>query len=106
MTVDEAIALVHSKAQGRTRYAGQEPYIDEVLVREIERLRAIVDDSACDPEAEAEARLIAAAPDLLAACKHCLMFVQREEEIRGFTEPIGWELIATIYAATGEDEAQ
>lgn len=42
MTPDEAIAIVNSKASGRTRYAGQEPYIDEVLVAEIERLRSEV----------------------------------------------------------------
>ena len=40
MTVDEAITIINSKAAGRTRYAGQEPYLDEVLVAEIERLRA------------------------------------------------------------------
>ena len=108
MTPDEAISIVHSKASARTRYASQPTYIDEVLVAEIERLRAIVDDSACDPEAEANARLIAAAPALLAACKHCLMFVQNEEEHRGFKEPIGWELAAAIAAATGtgKDEAR
>jgi len=40
MTVDEAIAIVNSKASARTRYAGQAPFVDEVLVAEIERLRA------------------------------------------------------------------
>jgi hypothetical protein len=39
MTPDEAIAIVKSKANGRTRYEGQEPFLDEVLVAEIERLR-------------------------------------------------------------------
>jgi hypothetical protein len=40
MTPDEAIAIVKSKANGRTRYEGQKPFLDEVLVAEIERLRA------------------------------------------------------------------
>lgn len=39
MTVDEAIQIVKQKANARTRYFGQEPFIDEVLVLEIERLR-------------------------------------------------------------------
>jgi len=39
MTPEEAIKIVKSKAGGRTRYEGQEPYLDEVLVAEIERLR-------------------------------------------------------------------
>ena len=43
MTPDEAIAIVDSKASGRTRYDGQEPFMDEVLVKEIRRLRAVVD---------------------------------------------------------------
>jgi len=39
-TIDDAIALVNTKANGRTRYEGQEPFVDELLVAEIERLRA------------------------------------------------------------------
>lgn len=39
MTIDEAIAVVRSKADDRTRWVGQEPFVDEVLVGEIERLR-------------------------------------------------------------------
>lgn len=39
MTPNEAIAAVKSRAEGRTRYDGQEPFLDEVLVGEIERLR-------------------------------------------------------------------
>lgn len=39
MTPDEAIAIVQSKADGRTRYQGQEPFLDEVLVQEILTLR-------------------------------------------------------------------
>lgn len=42
MTIDEAIAVVKQIALGRTRYDGQEPFVDEVLVAEIERLRKIV----------------------------------------------------------------
>jgi len=38
MTPDEAISIVKSKARCRTRYEGQEPFLDEVLVGEIERL--------------------------------------------------------------------
>lgn len=40
MNADEAIKTVNSWANGRTRYEGQRPFIDEVLVTEIERLRA------------------------------------------------------------------
>jgi len=39
VTIDEAIATVREMANGRTRYYGQEPFLDEVLVAEIERLR-------------------------------------------------------------------
>lgn len=42
MTVDEAIATVRSRSMGRTRYAGQSPFIDEILVAEVERLRAVL----------------------------------------------------------------
>lgn len=37
---DAVIAEVKSKSRGRTRYAGQAPFNDEILVAEIERLRA------------------------------------------------------------------
>jgi hypothetical protein len=43
MTPDEAIAIVRVNASGRTRYEGCPDRADEVLVAEIERLRAIVD---------------------------------------------------------------
>jgi hypothetical protein len=39
MDIDEAISVVNAKARGRTRFEGQKPFIDEVLVAEIERLR-------------------------------------------------------------------
>lgn len=39
MTPEEAIKIVKEKSQGRTRWEGQEPFLDEVLVEEIERLR-------------------------------------------------------------------
>ena len=42
MTPDEALAIVATKAAGRTRWAGSEPYYDEVLAEEIGRLRATV----------------------------------------------------------------
>lgn len=42
--IDEAIAEVKRKAEGRTRYEGQPPYRDEVLVAEIERLQAALKD--------------------------------------------------------------
>ena len=41
-TVEDVIADVQSKARGRTRYEGQEPYPDEMLCAEITRLRAEV----------------------------------------------------------------
>jgi hypothetical protein len=37
-----AIAEVRAKAAGRTRYVGQAPYPDELLVAEIDALRAAV----------------------------------------------------------------
>ncbi len=49
MTVDEAIAIVASKANGRTRYDGQRDFLDEVLVSEIERLRKLV-EALTEPE--------------------------------------------------------
>lgn len=43
MTTDEAIRIVDlKKLKGRTRYEGQEDFLDEVLVAEIKRLRNIV----------------------------------------------------------------
>lgn len=42
MTADEAIQLVKSKAAGRTRFDGQESFLDEVLVAEIEWLRIVI----------------------------------------------------------------
>lgn len=42
MLVDKIIATINTKASGRTRYEGQEPFWDEVLVAEIERLRKAV----------------------------------------------------------------
>ncbi len=41
-TVDDVIRAVHKKSEGRTRYEGQAPYWDELLVAEIEELRACV----------------------------------------------------------------
>ncbi len=43
-TIDEIIKEVRSKARGRTRYAGQEPFWDEMMVAEIERLRREVEE--------------------------------------------------------------
>ncbi len=43
MTPKEAVTIVRSKARGRTRWEGQEPFLDEVLVEEIERLWVILD---------------------------------------------------------------
>lgn len=40
--VDDVIREVKSRAAGRTRYEGQEPRWDEVLVAEIERLREAI----------------------------------------------------------------
>ena len=42
MTPDQAIQIVASKVRGRTRFEGQEPFLDEVLVGEIERLRTVL----------------------------------------------------------------
>lgn len=42
-TIKDAIAIVRSKANGRTRWEGQEPFLDELLVQEIDRLQARLD---------------------------------------------------------------
>lgn len=39
-TIEDAIATVREKSKGRTRYEGQEPRDDELLVAEIDRVRA------------------------------------------------------------------
>lgn len=39
-TLEDAIAIVEAKANGRTRFAGQEAFIDELLLGEIYQLRA------------------------------------------------------------------
>jgi hypothetical protein len=41
MTIDEAMTIVKKVSEGRTRFEGYEPRIDELLVAEIERLREI-----------------------------------------------------------------
>ena len=38
MTPNDAIAIIRDRAAGRTRWEGQQPFADEVLVEEIERL--------------------------------------------------------------------
>jgi hypothetical protein len=38
MTPEEAIKIVESKARGRTRYEGQAPFMDEVLVNKLLQL--------------------------------------------------------------------
>lgn len=40
MTADELIQSIKTKSSGRTRWKGSEPYPDEILVAEIEQLRA------------------------------------------------------------------
>lgn len=42
MTPDEAIDIVKTKSSGRTRWKWQEPFLDEVLVKEIELLRTML----------------------------------------------------------------
>jgi hypothetical protein len=42
MTVDEIIKQINIKSSGRTRWDGQEPFWDEVLVAEIGRLRGLL----------------------------------------------------------------
>jgi hypothetical protein len=51
MTADEAIAIVRARGKGRTRYEGHEPFLDEILVAEIMRLREhlAVMSRSCDP---------------------------------------------------------
>lgn len=41
--LEEIIRIVREKARGRTRYVGQGPIWDEVLVAEVDRLRAQID---------------------------------------------------------------
>ena len=48
MTADEAIKIVNIRAAGRTRYEGCEPWLDEVLVAEIERLRGLLRECLSD----------------------------------------------------------
>lgn len=44
-TVDDVLRDYESVFRGRTRYAGQEPRDDELLVAEIQRLREALADS-------------------------------------------------------------
>lgn len=46
-TVEDALMLVDEKARGRTRYEGQEPYVDEMLAGEVRRLRSILNTGIC-----------------------------------------------------------
>ncbi len=43
MTVEEALKITETRAAGRTRYEGSEPYCDEVLAAEVRRLRAMLE---------------------------------------------------------------
>jgi len=43
MTPQEAISIVDSRSVGRTRWMGQEDFLDEVLVQEVRRLRKLLD---------------------------------------------------------------
>lgn len=51
MTTDEALAIVASKAAGRTRYEGQESFPDEILAAEVRRLRGVI-VSLCEDAAD------------------------------------------------------
>jgi hypothetical protein len=61
MNADEVIAEVRAKARGRTRFDGQDAYRDEILVAEIERLRAALKRIANHPDARDSIVSIAAA---------------------------------------------
>lgn len=47
MSPDQAIKIVKELSSGRTRYEGQKPFVDEVLVAEIDRLRALTKCDSC-----------------------------------------------------------
>ena len=42
-TIDEVLTDIRRKAVGRSRYEGQAPYPDEMLLHEVERLNALLD---------------------------------------------------------------
>jgi hypothetical protein len=48
-TVDDVLRDMRVIHSGRTRYVGQEPRDDELMVAEIERLRSIVDSFSATP---------------------------------------------------------
>ena len=63
----------------------------------------ICDFSSCSTEeGHANARLIAAAPDLLEACKDCRMHIETIERIHDHELPEGEMLCAAIAKATNE----
>jgi hypothetical protein len=57
MTPEEAILIVENKARGRTRYEGQEPFLDEILVEEIRRLQNEIRKLNCGLHAEISNRI-------------------------------------------------
>lgn len=44
MKIEQALAIVETRSKGRTRFQGQEPFIDEVLAQEVLRLQSLVED--------------------------------------------------------------
>lgn len=57
MPVDDVIKRIEAKSSGRTRFKGQEPFWDEMLVEEIKELRRFVWNEYCTyPENSAQSR--------------------------------------------------
>lgn len=54
MTVEEALKRVEVSSQGRTRYEGREPRVDEVLAAEVRRLQKLLHWIAESPQAMRE----------------------------------------------------
>lgn len=64
MTPDEALSIVDTKAAGRTRFDGMEPYADEVLAAEVRRLRERMPRWEWDQLGERVWRLFVVVPDI------------------------------------------
>lgn len=85
MTPDEAIAIVRQRAAGRTCRDGQTPWIDEVLVEEIERLRQALAGIVAAHDADQAG--LASTPELVAAVTKAVAAETYRRSVALLTDP-------------------
>ncbi len=108
MTINELIANIKIRASGRTRYEGQKPRVDEMLVAEIERLRAELDGSTwADKPLPEDAAIDAAHPlrtdtkEAHARYTEAMRLVGARRSKGGLVEMVNWLLAEKAAAVDG-----